>query len=106
MSIGDLFQKTTFLLLPSVSEAAPIVLVDAQACGIKCFASDTITKEMDCGGVIFLPITKGCEVWANAIKESFALNKNSRVSYDMSRFSKEVLGSLRFSRSPQYPSIW
>lgn len=91
--IGDVFEKTTFLILPSVSEAAPIVLVDAQACGIKCFASDTITKEMDCGGVDFLPINKGTEVWADAIKETFVTNANNRTTYNMDKFCSKTFSN-------------
>lgn len=88
--IGNLFEKTTFLILPSVSEGAPIVLVDAQACGIKCFASDAITKEMDCGGVVFLPIVNGEKIWANEIKDSFSLIGNRRTSYDMTKFCSKT----------------
>lgn len=92
--IGDIFEKTTFLLLPSFSEAAPIVLVEAQACGIHCFASDNITKEMDCGGVDFLPINKGPQIWANKIQQIFETFKNERRVYDVRKFS-----SKSFSKS-------
>ena len=92
--IGDIFEKTSFLLLPSVSEAAPIVLVEAQACGIRCFASNTITKEMDCGGVTFLPIDNGYRIWAETINAFFKENKNSRSAFVMDKFS-----STTFSKS-------
>jgi len=86
--IGDIFEKTTFLLLPSISEAAPIVLVEAQACGIMCFASNTITNEMNCGGVNYLPINEGPTIWAQEIKKQFENKCNNRNRFDLQRFSK------------------
>ncbi len=88
--INDIFEKTTFLLLPSISEGAPIVLVDAQACGIRCFATDSITEEMNCGGITFLPISDGLDLWENSIKSTFSEVGNKRVHYDMTRFSSET----------------
>lgn len=84
--IGNILNKTTFLMLPSISEAAPLTLVEAQACGIECLASDLITREMNCGGVFYLPIDKGPSVWGDFIIERFNLKKNTRTKYDVSKF--------------------
>ncbi|MCR4661092.1 MAG: glycosyltransferase [Clostridia bacterium] len=88
--VGDIFESTTFFLLPSISEAAPISLVEAQACGISCFASDTITREMDCGGVTFLPINNASQIWAEKIIKTFSTNKNKRNVYDITKFSSDT----------------
>lgn len=84
--ILDCFRYTSFFLLPSIHEAAPISLVEAQACGILCFASDTITTDMDCGGVKYLPISSPNE-WAKEIISAFSAFGNSRKGYNMERFS-------------------
>lgn len=34
------------LIFPSFSEGVPVTLVEAQAAGLKCIVSDTITKEV------------------------------------------------------------
>lgn len=88
--VGDIFENTTFFLLPSISEAAPISLVEAQACGISCFASDTITREMDCGGVTFLPINDASQIWAEKITKTFSAKKNKRDVYDVTKFSSDT----------------
>lgn len=80
------FRKTTFLILPSLSEGAPIALVEAQACGITCFSSNLITKDVDCGGIIYCPLDK--KYWVNAILKEFNSSKNNRRTYDVSQFSK------------------
>lgn len=89
----NVYENTTFLVLPSLSEGAPITLVEAQACGILCFASNQITQEMNCGGVVYLPINEGPELWARAIAEQFAKLKNKRNQYDMKKFSEKTFSN-------------
>ena len=84
--VADCFKRSTFILLPSLHEAAPITLTEAQACGVKCFASNHITKDMDCGGVEYLPINDP-KLWADAIISSFSSIGNTRREFDMKRFS-------------------
>ena len=62
-----LLRESTLLLLPSRSEGFGIVLIEAQAMGLSCYASDTVPKETDRGGVTFLPLSAGPEAWADAI---------------------------------------
>lgn len=88
-----IYENTTFLLLPSISEGAPITLVEAQACGILCFVSSAITQEMNCGGVVYLPINDGPEIWAKTIEKSFAQHKNNRSNYDMQKFSAKAFSN-------------
>ncbi len=90
---GDVLKHTTFFLLPSLSEGAPLTLIEAQACGITCFASDQITREVDCGGVIYLPINQGAEVWKNSIIDVFKKQKNTRKTYDLSEFSAKTFSN-------------
>ena len=84
--VADYFQRTSYILLPSLHEAAPITLVEAQACGIMCFASDHITRDMNCGGVKYLPIDNP-KLWADEIVSAFSNVGNVRTNYDMTRFS-------------------
>ncbi len=62
--------------LPSFFEGLPLVLVEAQANGLYCIASDHVTKEADkTGNISFLSIDKGSKIWAEEILKR-ADNKN------------------------------
>lgn len=76
----DLFQAFDVFLLPSYTEGLPITIVEAQACGLPCVISDTITREVALTDLVhFTSITLPPEDWSKEIEE--ALN-HLRVSSD------------------------
>ncbi len=61
-NVNELYSMMDLFVLPSNFEGFPITLVEAQASGIKCLASDVITKEVAlCDNIQFLPLVKN--VW-------------------------------------------
>lgn len=69
--ISKLMQATDIFLFPSLFEGLPVVLIEAQAAGLKCIVSDTITKESDVTGrVEYIGLKKSSEHWANRILTS------------------------------------
>lgn len=56
-------------LMPSFYEGLPMVLIEAQAAGLPCIVSDTITDELDVVKPLFtrLPLTDAAVLWVNAI---------------------------------------
>ena len=59
-------------VLPSFYEGMPNAVIEAQATGLKCIVSDTITREANITGLVeFLPLGKGCEYWAQIIRRAF-----------------------------------
>ncbi|MBQ3150882.1 MAG: glycosyltransferase family 1 protein [Clostridia bacterium] len=56
--VGRILQAFDFFLLPSKFEGLPLVIVEAQAAGLKCLAADTISpmSDLSLSLVSFLPI--------------------------------------------------
>jgi glycosyltransferase involved in cell wall biosynthesis len=69
--IPDLMQAMDAFLFPSLFEGLPVVLVEAQAAGLPCFASDSITRESDLTGrVTFVGLRERPSVWAERLLAS------------------------------------
>lgn len=69
--INRLCQAADAFILPSFHEGLPVTIIEAQATGLSCFISDTITKEADVSGLVhFLPLAKSDEQWAEVIEDN------------------------------------
>ena len=62
-----LMRGSDFFLLPSFSEGFGLVLTEAQAMGLRCIVSDTISTETNAGLITYLPIGNTAELWADTI---------------------------------------
>lgn len=71
----ELMANADLMILPSLYEGFPVVLVESQAAGLSSLISDTVAKEVDLGlGLVeFLPIDNA-ELWAERIKNFVKLN--------------------------------
>lgn len=62
------YQAMDIFLLPSFFEGLPGVLVEAQAAGLKCFVSDTVTSEAQATDLVtYLSIKQPAGEWAKRI---------------------------------------
>lgn len=72
---NDYLQMFDIFILPSIMEGMPLALIEAQAAGLPCLVSDSITKEVDItGNVSFLNINNLSD-WKNAITK-IEINSN------------------------------
>ena len=84
-----LFENGSYLIMPSLSEGFGIVLIEAQASGMYCFASDSIPSSTNVGGVFFLPLRDGPKWWAEKIVSFYKKNGGQKSMFDCSNFSVE-----------------
>ena len=96
--ISEIMQAFDVFLLPSLFEGLPLVIVEAQAAGLPCFAADTISplSDLGCGLVRFLPLSDP-EIWAKAARSSQSARlKTTQIiidaGYDIRSTASELLG--------------
>jgi len=67
--VNEILQIIDYILFPSVYEGLPVTLVEAQAAGVMCFISNSITKEIDLGInlIKYNSLKDDAEVWAEEI---------------------------------------
>jgi glycosyltransferase involved in cell wall biosynthesis len=63
--VNEIMQCCDMFLLPSKFEGLGIVLIEAQAAGLPCLASDVVPTLANCGGVEYLSLHASLDTWAN-----------------------------------------
>lgn len=88
--VPDLMQAMDCFVLPSRFEGLPFVGIEAQASGLPCFFSDTITKELEITELChFIGLEKSPEEWAKVILENSSIerrdmsNEIRKAGYDI-----------------------
>ena len=77
--VVDLYQAMDIFVLPSLFEGLPITGIEAQAFGLPCVLSNTITHEVKYTDLVdFLPIDEGTDVWVNALLSSMNYVRKSQ----------------------------
>lgn len=70
-NVNEYMQAFDLFLFPSLYEGLGIVLIEAQASGLKCFASDTIPKNVKISdNLIFVSLSSPSKQWANIMKDN------------------------------------
>ena len=65
------------LIFPSLYEGMPNVVIEAQATGLSCLLSDTITKDVNISGLVsFMSLDNTAEEWA---KKALYISRNKRI---------------------------
>lgn len=79
-------------MLPSVFEGLSLALAEAQAAGLDCFVSDTVSRRSDCGKYKFIPLTLSAEEWADEIVDYICDGVKMQINRELlSRFDVEVM---------------
>lgn len=78
--VPDILHSSDYFLFPSLFEGLGIVLIEAQAAGLECFASTEVPTLADLGACHYLPLDIGAKKWAEYIND--AINSGVRLSAD------------------------
>ena len=67
-NVNEILQAMDIFVMPSLFEGLPFALLEAQAAGLKCIVSDTVSPEADIvGWNRFLPLKLEDSLWAKEI---------------------------------------
>ncbi|MCZ2257300.1 glycosyltransferase family 1 protein [Sporosarcina sp. G11-34] len=78
--IHELLQAIDVFVFPSLYEGLPVTLVEAQASGLNCIVSNTISKEVDLTqNIKFLSLDKGPEIWSDFILDLMSIKDRENM---------------------------
>ncbi|MFC0654261.1 glycosyltransferase, partial [Lederbergia wuyishanensis] len=96
--VAEILQAMDIFLFPSLYEGLGIVLVEAQATGLKCFTSNKVVPEsVNVTGLVeFIDLEKSPEHWAGEIfrKKDYqrknTINDIKKSGYDITQVANEI----------------
>lgn len=84
--IPELLQAFDIMIFPSLVEALPVSLIEAQAAGLPCLISDRVTKDVKFNNNIeFMPLEENAEKWAD---KAFSMLGGNREAVDLTDLKK------------------
>lgn len=95
--IPEIMKRGDCFLFPSLYEGFGNALIEAQAAGLDCFASDTVPKTADCGKVCFLSLDLPAAEWAERIVahirsgKKMKLDRERLAEYDIHEMANRLM---------------
>lgn len=94
--VNNYLSAMDVFVFPSLFEGLGIVLIEAQASGLKCFITDTLPKEIDISSNIRrISLNKSPELWAKEIVESNISIDRKEMNKIIQKTSFEVKNTVK-----------
>lgn len=100
VDITSYYAQAEYMIFPSIFEGFGIVLIEAQAMGIKCYVSENIQEEADVGLLTFLHLSDGPKKWAEKIVSDIKNNREQTLD------TEKLLQYSNESISKKYAAIY
>lgn len=94
--VAELLQAMDLFVLPSLFEGLPLTIIEAQAAGLPCFVSDTITDEVRITDLVrFISLQVSAEQWAKMIHASLRSFTRRNTCFDIINSGYDVQSTAR-----------
>ena len=84
--VADILHSSDYFVFPSLFEGLGIVLIEAQAAGVECFASTEVPSLADLGACHYLPLDIGAKKWAEYIDST--INSGEHLTADKEKIER------------------
>lgn len=98
--VAEILQGMDIFILPSLYEGLPIVAIEAQGTGIKCFISKNVTQEVKVTDLVdFIDINRDCKEIAKNILENREYERKNieskkLLTYDIKNVAKYIVDKI------------
>ncbi len=107
VNVAEIYCIAECLMLPSLWEGLPIVLIEAQAMGIRCFVSENITPEANLGLCTYLSLD--CNKWVKNMQQYINQHHNEQTiqheRFDLQKLANDISKIYYFYLAEQYCDI-
>lgn len=94
--VAEIIQGFDVMVMPSLFEGFPVAVVEAQAAGVPCVLSDTVTRKVDISDtVVYISLEKKAKEWAEEILSAAAHVDRDAMSEKVLRSAYNIKKAAR-----------